>query len=62
MTEIANAVAFDTGATELIVPPELTIGQRQLAELSEVLQIEPIVDYELGSGEATLLVGVDYGR
>jgi hypothetical protein len=60
VVEIANAVQFDDGATELIVPAELTVGDEQLAELVAALGVEPIVDDELGSAEATLLVGVDF--
>ena len=60
IVEIANAVQFDQGATELIIPPEMTLGRGQMAELAGELGIEPVVDFELDADHATVLIGSDF--
>ncbi len=60
VVEISNALQFDGGATELIVPAELAVGSDQLGELADELGIDPLVDHELGAAEATLLIGSDF--
>ena len=60
VVEIANAVQFDSGPTELIVPDPLPVGQGQVEQLAAELGVDPVIDYEPTSATATLLVGADF--
>lgn len=57
VVEIANAVQFDAGSTELIRPTELADGVVQFDDLVAELEVEPIVDPEQEHETVTLLVG-----
>ena len=60
VVEIANAVQFDAGSTELIRPTDLADGIEQLDDLIAELGVEPIVDPEQEHDTVTLLVGRDF--
>lgn len=60
VVEIANAVQFDDGSTELIQPTDLADGIEQFDDLVAELGVEPIVDPEQEHDTVTLLVGRDF--
>ncbi len=60
VAEIANAVHFDDGSTELIRPQDLVEGVDQLDVLVAELGVEPLVDPEQEHDMVTLLVGTDF--
>ena len=61
VVEIANAVRFDGGSTELIRPAGgLDDGAAQLAELAAELGLRPLLDEEPDDDRVTLLVGADF--
>ncbi len=60
VVEIANAVQFDDGSTELIRPSDLADGVEQFDELVADLGVQPIVDPEQEHDTVTLLVGGDF--
>ncbi|MDH5520110.1 MAG: hypothetical protein OEZ14_06210 [Acidimicrobiia bacterium] len=60
VVEIANAVQFDEGSTELIRPTDLADGIGQFEDLVAELGVEPIVDPEQEHNTMTLLVGRDF--
>ncbi len=60
VVEIANAVQFDDGSTEIIRPADPAVGAEQLDELAAELGVEPIVDPEQSHDTVTLLLGDEY--
>jgi len=60
VVEIANAMQFDGGSTELIQPADLAGGVEQFDDLIAELNVEPIVDPEQERDTVTLLVGNDF--
>lgn len=61
VVEIANAVQFDDGATEIIRPVDLAEGADQFVELLNELGVDPIIDPEQEHDTVTLLVGREFG-
>lgn len=61
VVEIANAVRFDDGSTEVIRPPEFADGIEQFDDLVAELGVQPIVDIDEEHDTVTLLVGRDLG-
>ncbi len=60
VVEIANAVQFDDGSTELIRPVDLADAVDQFDGLVAELGVEPIIDPEQEHDTVTLLVGTDF--
>ena len=60
VVEIANAVQFDNGTSEVIRPPELGVGGDQLDDLAARLGLSPLVDPETEDDIITILVGHDF--
>lgn len=60
VVEIANAVQFDDGSTEVIRPVILGDVGDQLEDLVADLGVQPIIDQEQEHDTVTLLVGIDF--